>query len=102
MSAANEVTVVAQWQTTSIALPEVLGLLAELRPRSLAEPGCLSYEVYRSVETPASVLLVERYRDEAALEQHRQSEHYQTLVMARALPLLTARKVEFLRPRNAG
>jgi quinol monooxygenase YgiN len=75
----------------------VLSILAELRPKSLAEPGCLGYEVYQGVDAPESLLLLERYRDEAALDAHRQSEHYQALVVKRVLPLLAERRVEFLR-----
>lgn len=97
MSAPSQITVVARWQTTRGAVGEILAIVEELRPKSLAEPGCLGYEVYQSVDAPGGVLLLERYRDEAALEAHKQSEHYKTLVMARVLPLLTDRRVEFFR-----
>lgn len=102
MSAAKEITVVARWQPAEGALGEVLAILAELRPQSLAEPGCLGYEVYRGVDAQHSLLLVERYADEAAIEAHRQSEHYQTLVVQRALPLLAHRQVELLQARPQG
>lgn len=98
MSAA--ITVVARWQPADGALEQVLAIVAELRPQSLAEPGCLGYEVYQGVEAPGSVLLVERYRDDAALDAHRQSAHYQSLVVQRVLPLLVDRRVEFLQPRD--
>jgi quinol monooxygenase YgiN len=101
MTASQAITVVARWQVADDALDEVLALVAELRPQSLAEPGCLGYEVYRSVDTPASLLLVERYRDQAALEAHRQSAHYQALVVRRILPLLAARQVELLQARDS-
>lgn len=102
MSAAAEITVAARWQPASGAHGEVLALIAELRPKSLAEPGCLAYEVYQSVDVPRSILLVERYRDQAALEAHKQSAHYQELVVGRVLPLLTDRRVELLQQREAG
>jgi quinol monooxygenase YgiN len=97
MSAPGQITVVARWQPTTGFLGDVLSILAELRPKSLAEPGCLGYEVYQGVDAPESLLLLERYRDEAALDAHRQSEHYQALVVGRVLPLLADRRVEFLR-----
>ena len=97
MSANQEITVIARWQPAEGALGEVLAILAELRPLSLAEAGCLGYEVYRSVDAAHSLLLVERYADQAAIELHRQSEHYQALVVQRALPLLASRQVELLR-----
>ena len=102
MSAPVEITVAARWQTADGALDEVLAIVAELRPKSLAEPGCLGYEVYQGVGAPGSVLLLERYRDQAALDAHRQSAHYQALVVGRVLPLLTERRVEFLGAREPG
>ncbi|MRW84488.1 antibiotic biosynthesis monooxygenase [Pseudoduganella sp. FT26W] len=96
---AGALTVVARWQPVDGKLGDVLAIVAEMRPKSLAEPGCLSYEAYRGVDQPHTLLLVEQYRDEAALEAHKQSEHYQSLVVGRALALLADRQVEVLRPR---
>ena len=67
----------------------------------LSEPGCLGYQVLRSLEDPAGLVLIESYRDEAALDAHLSSPHYQDLVVGRIRPLLTDRRVEFLRPRDA-
>ena len=94
MSAAGEVTVVARWQLKDGALGEVLSILAQLRPMSLAEPGCLGYEVYQGVGAACNLLLLERYQNEAALDAHKQSQHYRTLVVERVLPLLAERQVE--------
>jgi quinol monooxygenase YgiN len=99
MSAADVITVAARWQVGDGHLDEVLELVAQLAPASLAEPGCLGYEVYRGVDAPGSLLLLERYRDAQALEAHRQSPHYQALVLGRILPLLAARRVELLQER---
>ena len=104
------VVVVARWQvrgdvlgdTLGGTLSEVLRHVAALREASLAEPGCLGYEVFEAVHGPGSLLLLEHYRDDAALEAHRQSPHYQAVVVDRILPLLAARQVEILRPRGAG
>ncbi|MDY0744143.1 putative quinol monooxygenase [Paucibacter sp. R3-3] len=97
MSAASAITVLARWQMPEATVAEVLKLAATVRQQSLAEPGCLGYEVFRSIDEPGSLLLVERYRDEAAIEAHRQSLHYRELVAARIVPLLTSRQVELLR-----
>ena len=99
MSAAD-ITVVARWQPKEGALGEVLNILAELRPKSLAEPGCQGYEVYRSIDAPHSLLLVERYQHAAALEAHKQSDHYQSLVVQRVIPLLADRQVQLLQARE--
>ena len=98
MSGAPEaITVVARWQMPEECVAEVLGLVARLREPSLAEPGCLGYEVYRSVNAAGELLLLERYRDEAAIEAHRGSSHFRELVIERIIPMLTRRRVELLR-----
>jgi quinol monooxygenase YgiN len=98
---AQPVVVIAHWQTTEAALDAVLAHVAALRPQSLAEPGCLGYEVLRSADEPTALVLIERYRDGAALDAHLGSPHYQELVAARIRPMLTDRRVEFLRPLEA-
>ena len=92
----EEIVTIAQWQTRKDALDDVLGLTAVLRLKSLAEPGCLGYEVVTHVDDHAALLLIERYRDSAALESHRLSAHYRELVVERILPLLESRHVELL------
>lgn len=101
MSASETIVVVAHWRTEANAVDEVLALVAPLREQTLAEPGCLGYEVFRDVGAPGALLLLERYADEAAIDAHRKAPHYQELVVRRILPLLSERKVELLRPRGA-
>ena len=100
MSAAGPIVVVARWRMTPARVPEVLALVAGLREQSLAEPGCQGYEVFQGVGEPGELLLLERYADHAAIEAHRASEHYRSLVVQRILPLLDGRQVELLRQRR--
>lgn len=58
---------------------EVAGMLAELQAASRAEPGCVSYEAARSQDDPAVFMLHEVWRDQAALDHHYASEHFQRL-----------------------
>lgn len=97
MGTPEPIIVVARWRTRPGELDTVLVLANELRRSSLAEPGCLGYEVFRSAEEPGTLLLLERYRDGAAIDAHRASAHYQALVVKRILPLLAVRQVELLR-----
>jgi quinol monooxygenase YgiN len=101
MGAAEPVVVVAYWQTTEATIDTVLAHVAALGPQSLAEPGCLGYQVFRSVDEPTNLVVIEHYRDDTALEEHLNSPHYQELVVGRIRPLLADRRVEFLRPRDA-
>lgn len=100
MIAGAPVIVVARWQVNG-GVDEVLDLVAGLRSASLAEPGCLGYEAYRSVSAPDTVLLLEQYRDSEALYAHRASPHYQREVLEGVLPLLRSRQVQILHPHDA-
>lgn len=94
---AGHVIVVAHWQTTEGSLPTVLQHLAALAPQSLAEPGCVGYEAYQKLGDPTSLVLIERYRDDAALAEHAASPHYQEHVVQGVRPLLIDRRIEHLR-----
>lgn len=94
------ITVVARWRTTVQDLGGVLALAAELRRQSLAEPGCLGYEVFQQIDEPGALLLLEHYRDGAALEAHRHAAHYRTLALERIVPLLVGRHVTVLQARD--
>jgi quinol monooxygenase YgiN len=98
MSSLEPIVTIARWKTNTAATDSVLALAAELRERSLEEPGCSSYEVLRSVGVSDTLVLIESYRDASALEAHRSSRHYQALLVEQILPLLSERRVDLLRP----
>jgi quinol monooxygenase YgiN len=99
MTAGNgPLVIVARWQVPDVSLGDVLTHVATLREASLGEEGCMGYEVFQA---PGTLLLLEHYRDDDALEVHRQSAHYQAIVVERILPLLVGRQVEILRPRDS-
>ncbi len=95
------ITVVAHWRVKEGHLDDVLAHVAELRTASLAEPGCLEYAAFRSVDTEDELLLVERYRDAAAVDAHRRSPHYGAFVVERILPLLADRRLQLLQAATA-
>ncbi|MYM73206.1 antibiotic biosynthesis monooxygenase [Duganella sp. FT109W] len=100
MDATTPITIVARWLPADGAYEQVKAVIDELRPQSLAEPGCLGYQVFDSADAPRTILILEHYRDAQALEDHKQSPHYQALVVGRVLPLLAERKVEVLQARG--
>ena len=55
---------------------EVVSSLRVLQEESRREPGFLAYVVQRSRENPRRFLIYEQYKDEAALDAHRNSEHF--------------------------
>ena len=67
----------AKWRVKDGQLAAVLGLLAELMAKSTAEEGNLLYQVHQSNSDANTLILFEGYKDESALTEHRQSEHYQ-------------------------
>jgi autoinducer 2-degrading protein len=71
--------------------------LRAMIPPTRREPGCLAYTVQRSQESPRKVLLYEVYVDEAAVEAHRASPHFQQYVLGIVRPLVENRVVEVYR-----
>lgn len=55
----------------------IAGMLAK---ETRKETGCLSYELVQEEADDTVFYFVEKYQDEAALEAHRASGHFQTYV----------------------
>ena len=70
--------------------------LRELTAASRGEPGCVSY-IPHIVETdPTTVLIYEQYRDDAALEAHRATEHFERWANQGLYPRMQERSIEML------
>lgn len=54
-----------------------LGAIGGLVEASNAEPGVISYECFESMKTPNTFIFVEEYTDQAAVDAHMASEHFQ-------------------------
>jgi (4S)-4-hydroxy-5-phosphonooxypentane-2,3-dione isomerase len=52
-----------------------------LQEHSRKEPGCLMYIGHQSIENPRKFLFYEQYKDEAALQAHRDSPHFNRYVI---------------------
>ena len=66
----------------------IRGCLVELTHLSRAEPGCLRYEVYHSNNDPLKFEIVERWADQAALDEHRKAKGYTEIYAPRVIPLV--------------
>jgi quinol monooxygenase YgiN len=73
-------------------------LLRELRDASQKEKGVIQYEVGRSSERPNVFALWEVYRDQAAVDVHLTSEHFQRLFVTGLRPLVQDRSIERVVP----
>jgi len=73
-------------------------LFRELRDASRKEAGVIQFDVGRSREKPNVFALWEVYRDQAALDAHFASEHFQRLVANGVRPLAQERNIERVVP----
>lgn len=83
----------AKWQVKEGSLEKVLQLVAEVTEKSLKESGNLAYNVFQSNADPNMVVLFEGYINLAALNEHRDSKHFQNIVVAQIVPELLNREV---------
>jgi quinol monooxygenase YgiN len=52
----------------------------EMSASSMAEPGCLDYRFWVSANDPLSMLLLEQWQDQAALDAHLAAPHLNRFV----------------------
>jgi quinol monooxygenase YgiN len=75
---------------------DVLAELAKMKPLVQAnEPGCKGYQVSRSKENDRIVVLYEQYDDDAAVNFHRETPHFKTIIENMVVPMLEKREREF-------
>jgi (4S)-4-hydroxy-5-phosphonooxypentane-2,3-dione isomerase len=79
------------WQATTGTEQRVEEILAEMAVLTRAEPGCLMYEVHRSVDRPGAYFLYEQFVDEAAFTLHVESDFYARLIVGEVVGLLDHR-----------
>jgi quinol monooxygenase YgiN len=72
---------------------ETLRLLAAA---SRQEPGCVSYIPHQVEGDPDTVLIYEQYRDAAAQDAHRNSEHFKQFAVGGLYQMMKERSVENL------
>jgi quinol monooxygenase YgiN len=82
-----------KWKIKSTETARILKLLPTLARQTRNEPRNISYSIYQASSDPNEFLLHERYADEHAADSHRNSEHYQRIVVAEIIPHLEVREV---------
>jgi quinol monooxygenase YgiN len=75
----------------------LLPLLDALRQATLQESGCLQYVPNLDPSAPDCVVMVESWRDQAALDAHTASTHFQYF-REQAAPLLASLDIRLLQP----
>ena len=89
----ESVYVFAKWQVKQEHLNTVLELLKEVIQKSQEEEGNLFYKLHQSKSEANTLVLYEGYVNEAAVEAHRNTDHFQQIVLQSIIPLLENREV---------
>lgn len=61
-------------------LSEVIDGLNRMAAESRREKGCIGYDIYQNTVDPFSLIIVETWADQAALDAHGQTPHYKTIL----------------------
>jgi len=85
--------IVARWRPRDGQIEKIEAILRELAKEVRREPGNVQFIVNRSLDDPNEFLLYEQYVNEQAFLDHRQTPHFKTLVLERAVPLLERREI---------
>jgi quinol monooxygenase YgiN len=70
------VVLAVTWMVKAGHEAEVTTLFAKLTEESRKEPGCAMYQVHRHKTELRRFLIYEQYKDDAALEAHRNAPHF--------------------------
>jgi (4S)-4-hydroxy-5-phosphonooxypentane-2,3-dione isomerase len=76
----------------------VAELFRKLEADSRQEAGCLMYIVHRHKTDAQRFFIYEQYRDDAALEVHRQSPHFQEYAVKQLRAIAERREGELYSP----
>ena len=89
----NPVHVFATWKIKEGQIENVLHLLKAVHDESIKEEGNLFYKVHQSNSDVNTIVLYEGYSNEIAVAEHRNSVHFQDLVLGKIVPLLDNREI---------
>ncbi|MDJ0591225.1 MAG: putative quinol monooxygenase [Pleurocapsa sp. MO_226.B13] len=74
----SQLTVVAKFKAKSGSETAFYQELLKLIAPTLAEEGCLNYDLHRSIEDNTVLLFYENWASKSVWEQHMESEHIKT------------------------
>ena len=70
------VVLAVTWVAKTGREAETTALFSKLTEESRKEPGCVTYQVHRHRTEPRRFFIYEQYKDDAALEAHRNAPHF--------------------------
>ncbi len=86
------VALIVKWVAEDGKQEEIADILRVMRTHTRKEPGCISYDVFRSPDDPHDFMLVELYKDNDAITAHTEADYFREYVLERALPALKTRQ----------
>lgn len=78
----SKITVVAKVLAKTDAVEAVKAELLKMIAPTRQEDGCIEYRLHQDNDNPAAFVFYENWRDLSCLEQHMNSQHFQTYVAA--------------------
>lgn len=76
----------------------VAELFRRLTEESRKEPGCVMYLVHRHTDDASHFFIYEQYRDEAALEAHRDTPHFKEIARGSLLEVAERKNAHLYLP----
>jgi len=92
-----EKELIVKWKIKEMETPGILNLLEELVEKTRNEPGNILYHIYQSADNSNELILHERYVDSDAVEVHKNTAHYQQIVMGQIIPHLEIRELTIVK-----
>lgn len=71
----EQLTIIAKLKAKSGAEEQLFEECRKLVALTLAEEGCLNYDMHRSVEDPGTIMFYENWTNRALWERHMESPH---------------------------
>ncbi|WP_118137952.1 putative quinol monooxygenase [Oceanicella sp. SM1341] len=93
----TEITLIARLVARRGREEALLGAIAVAVPAARAEDGCIAYEPHVLADTPGTVVMYERWRDQAAFEAHGAGPAFTALAAQFDGLLAEPLRLEFLR-----
>ena len=73
----SQLTLIAKWKAKPGAEDRLYEALRSLVEPTLAEQGCINYDLHRSIEDPGLFMFYENWTSRPLWERHMESQHLQ-------------------------
>jgi quinol monooxygenase YgiN len=74
------ISIVAKFIVNNGEEQKFIDLVNELGVASRAEKGCIEYILHKDVEKALTFCIIEKWKDQAAIDEHNNSHHFTSIV----------------------